>query len=669
MERTRMNTTGALCRMFVLVLLCGSVTLADDPNDDASPETSGSASELMERTLHPEISRLRMRIDSENASPEKRELAREVVQRWDNGVVEPEPILLEAWMTRGKLDEETGKMTYDSPLDGSGTAPTALYLLVVDEDDDLLGIHVREKHVLPSGVESSFEETYPAWGGGRQKSLLGVTLIPVYPRSGNRVKDEAQWQAYVDHVGRKDGSAKMTQPRIWITEPDPNAVSISVSVYDKKGHESDTVSVRPSWMNVRSGPTWKDQKALKLYEQHGMEMAAWPDQFAKPRPDNAALLYYRAVACQPEMDPCTARITTLMSSGREPDDRVRTYLGRCQNTIQLMQLASQIPDCDWGMVNDPVWAHTTETMASLRRLGFLQDAHARTLAADGHHRAALENCLVYLRFAQHIGDDFQSLSLVSDSTDYAAMHGVLDVLAMMPPDGPTLKWLRDELKTTQGAPFRPAAAFAKWCDQEMSEWRLYDGQRPFERQWALAQIGNEAQRKEATELTDEQLLIRLLCLQRSRRDCQYGLDVPDGLLERARKQFDEFIASAVRIMEGELPYKDKQARLKELESDFHECVDRYEPAALLQFASTTVATYHEFAVKNAAMSNCMNVGVEVLLVQAETGQLPQVLPEGLPGDPFSGKDFGYERTERGFVLRFDPERVSGLRLREFEFGR
>jgi len=610
-----------------------------------------------------------MRIDSENTSPEKRELARKVLQRWDDGVVEPEPILLEAWMTRGKLDEETGKMTYDSPFDGSGTAPAALYLLVVDEDDDLLGIHVREKYTLPSGVESSFEETYPAWVGGRQKSFLGGTLIPVYPRSGNRVKDEAQWQAYVDQVGRKDGSSKTAQPRIWITEPDPNAVSVSVSVYDKKGHESDTVSVMPSWINARSGPTWKDQKSLKLYKQHGMEMATWPDRAAKPRPDNAALLYYRAIACRPTVDPCTARIMNLMDFGREPDDRVRTYLGRCQNTIQLMQLASQIPECSWGMVGDPVWEQTTETMASLRQLGYLLAAHARTLAADGHHRAALENCLVYLRFARHFGNDFPIISLVSDSTHYAATLAILHVLATMPPDEQTLKWLREELKATQGPPFHPAAAFAKWCDQEMSEWRLYDGQRPFERQWALAQIKVEAERQKATELTDEQLLIRLLCLQRARRDCQYGLDVPDGLLEQARKQFDEFISSAVRIMEGDLPYKDKQTRLKELEQEFSKRVERCEPAALLQFAPTTVATYHEFAVKNAAMSDCINVAVEVLLAQAQTGQLPEVLPDGLPGDPFSGKDFGYERTTKGFVLRFDPQRLSGLRLREFEFGR
>ncbi len=589
MERTQINTTRALCRLLVLALLCGSTTSTGAPNE--SRETSDSASEWLEQVHHPEIYYLRTTPNSKHASPEKRELARKILRRWDNGVVEPEPILLDAWLTKGTLDESTGQMRYDWMFDPSGTAPAALYLMVVDEDDDLLGIRIREKYVLPNGVESSFEETYPACIDGRQRSFLGATLIPVHLRLGNRVKDEAQWQAYADQAGRRDDSRKMTQPRIWITEPDPNAVMVSVSVYDRKGHESGVVPVRLSWTNAGSGPSVEDQLSARLYKQSGGEIARWPDQSGKPRPDNAALLYYRAIVCRPPADPCTARIMDLMGFGREPDDRVRAYLGHCLNTIHLMQLASQIPECNWGMAGDPVWEHTTGTIVSLRQLGYLQATHVRTLAADGHHRAALENCLVHLRFARHLGDDFQIISLVSEGTEYSAILGVLDVLATMPPHGQTLKWLRDELKKTQVPSFRPPAAFAKWRDMEMAEWRLCDGQRPFERQWALAQIKNEAERNEREQLTDEQLLIHLLCLQRARRDHQYGLAVPDPLLAQARKQFDEFLASAVRVMEGELPYKDKQTKLQELEREVQDRVQRYEPVALLQFAPMNLAVH------------------------------------------------------------------------------
>ena len=193
-------------------------------------------------------------------------------------------------------------------------------------------------------------------------------------------------------------------------------------------------------------------------------------------------------------------------------------------------------------------------------------------------------------------------------------------------------------------------------DQQKVKWRQYNLFTSVKRSFNTA------------ELTDEQLLVGLLCLHRSRRDCRYGLAVPDGFLARARKKFDVFIDSAVRVMESDLPYRDKQARLEELEDDLDDSVERNEPVALLWFAPTAVATYHKFRVYDTVMFNCVKVAVEIRLVEVETGQLPAAIPDGLPRDPFSGKDFGYERTEDGFILRLDPEHVSDLRLREFKFG-
>lgn len=43
------------------------------------------------------------------------------------------------------------------------------------------------------------------------------------------------------------------------------------------------------------------------------------------------------------------------------------------------------------------------------------------------------------------------------------------------------------------------------------------------------------------------------------------------------------------------------------------------------------------------------------------------MPRGLPKDLYTGRDLEYERTEKGFLLRFDPENVSRVRVRQFEF--
>ena len=172
-----------------------------------------------------------------------------------------------------------------------------------------------------------------------------------------------------------------------------------------------------------------------------------------------------------------------------------------------------------------------------------------------------------------------------------------------------------------------------------------------------------------TELTDEELLIGFLLAQRNWRDKQYGLDVPDALLARAREELEGIIDRAVRIMVSSLPYDQRQSELQGLEDELVLRTCHHEPIALLGYAPTNFTAYDRLATNNAAFLNCARVAVEVLLVQARRGQVPAELPEGLPKDSFSREDFGYERTEEGFVLRFDPGGISDIRrpLREHEF--
>ncbi len=58
------------------------------------------------------------------------------------------------------------------------------------------------------------------------------------------------------------------------------------------------------------------RRTLEEYEQRGAEIARWPDEGIKPRPDNAALLYYQALAHYSPPDPCTLVIVNLMGQGR-----------------------------------------------------------------------------------------------------------------------------------------------------------------------------------------------------------------------------------------------------------------------------------------------------------------------------------------------------------------
>jgi hypothetical protein len=59
----------------------------------------------------------------------------------------------------------------------------------------------------------------------------------------------------------------------------------------------------------------------------------------------------------------------------------------------------------------------------------------------------------------------------------------------------------------------------------------------------------------------------------------------------------------------------------------------------------------ESQVRHTAQINSIKVAVEVYLVMAKTEQLPKELPDYLPKEPYTGRDFLYEITDEGFALR------------------
>jgi len=59
--------------------------------------------------------------------------------------------------------------------------------------------------------------------------------------------------------------------------------------------------------------------------------------------------------------------------------------------------------------------------------------------------------------------------------------------------------------------------------------------------------------------------------------------------------------------------------------------------------------------------------VEVYLALANAGQLPEKLPDHLPKDPFTGRDFIYEITDEGFALRCQGKDFLNRKYRLLEF--
>jgi hypothetical protein len=405
--------------------------------------------------------------------------------------------------------------------------------------------------------------------------------------------------------------------------------------------------------------------AREQYEKRAAEIALRIDPAAAASRENAALLYYQALLAHRQPDPATTRLLNALSRGGEPNTPIKAYLGRSLPALELVQIASQMPRCDWGPMRVGGQQLDFNLGVPLRWLSRLLDADARTLAADGHARAALARGLTIRRLAHHAGDNTYNLFSISQSIHTMALLAVAHVLSTRAPDAETLVWLKGQLAAVPGTPFQPAPVLRKWRDAELQFWRTRPPGRAFQRELVLAKVPDANDRTVFAALTDDQLLVIALQAEQRVPGRYGGLSAPPELLERARQECDRYLESALEIMKANLSYRDKHTKLQEM-VDSLEGRDG-EPIAILLDAPKAVEVYHRLMIRNALYDNLVAVAIEVCLVQANTGQLPRTLPSGLPKDLFTDKDFEYERTGRGFVLRFDPDNLTRIRVRRFEF--
>ena len=77
--------------------------------------------------------------------------------------------------------------------------------------------------------------------------------------------------------------------------------------------------------------------------------------------------------------------------------------------------------------------------------------------------------------------------------------------------------------------------------------------------------------------------------------------------------------------------------------------------------------HYPFLIGHQAHTNGIKAAVEVYLTLAKTERLPEKLPDFLPKDPFTGRDFVYETTDEGFALRCQGEEFLRRKNRFLEF--
>ncbi|TKJ37001.1 MAG: hypothetical protein CEE38_08850 [Planctomycetes bacterium B3_Pla] len=369
---------------------------------------------------------------------------------------------------------------------------------------------------------------------------------------------------------------------------------------------------------------------------------------SSPSPDNAALLYYQASLRRPEFDDDTFLHFDSVLRGAQPDEEVREYLNMVETreTLSIAEAATKILDCSWGIVLRARNGSSLNTvLAQLRQLAFLLEVDARTLAFDGDYRAAFDRCLSIRRLAHHIADEGIIGYLVSLSLHGRAFRCIQHILSSMSPDADTLTWLQAQLGTVQGAPPSPGRAMEITLDDILEFYRMYPASLAEWRENILERIEDENVRQEFLNLTDEEFL------------------------DRVRISSESFLASLNRVIGGDMPYLQKNVELQVLKEERADHVDYNKPADIPYLGDDVddVIGYHDIYVGHLTSFNAIRAAIEIYIMKAETGQLPEILPPHLPEDPFSGQDFEYEVTGQDFVLRRREKTIGNNKLWEYEF--
>ncbi len=168
--------------------------------------------------------------------PGVRQRAELALSRWRNDMVDPEPILF--WATHSRPDGR----------------PSGVAFNFYDEDMDVVGFGVEERHTAPNGTVEILEEEYPVLLHlGAWNDVLNMFSVPISIRNAGQRVDTQQWARYTAsepfdaHAPKSREAWEATLPPVWVSRSEPNAVEVNVYVYDRAGHRSTPIPLLNSF--------------------------------------------------------------------------------------------------------------------------------------------------------------------------------------------------------------------------------------------------------------------------------------------------------------------------------------------------------------------------------------------------------------------------------------
>ena len=358
-------------------------------------------------------------------------------------------------------------------------------------------------------------------------------------------------------------------------------------------------------------------------------------------PDNAAVLYYKAFMTVKEPGEEVDKMLNDLRYGKiKPNDEIRQYLQENKHAIEFVETAADVQNCDWGYDISKGFDVLLPELSKIRKMAFLLTYNAQVLAEQGDYKVALGKCLTIHKMSLHVGDRLLISYLVGNAMNALASKHIGKILSQMPDDVETLTWLKTQIYDITSR--------ANTLKRALSS----------EREIALQQM-----RKEKIGMILGDLV-----------------DVPDGMskedIEKVRNGDDEFFAASREYYSNfissmqvalDLPYPQSLKQLEQMR-DKAEKQAKDNPATILSAALWPAVTkICTLEVRAGTNVNALKAAIDIYIAKAKTGRLPDTLPAGLPRDLYSGKDFEYEKTKDGFVLRCQGKGLDKDEFLKYEF--
>jgi hypothetical protein len=344
-------------------------------------------------------------------------------------------------------------------------------------------------------------------------------------------------------------------------------------------------------------------------------------------PDNAAVLYYQAALLYQPDDQMKNMVGDFASNDNaEPNDRIKEFVKKNRKIIATMLDASAVKNCDWGMDFSQGITMEIPYLNNMRKLAYLVVADAKILAKDGDYEAAISRCMALYKMARHTNERNYVCYLVSISINGLANRCITQILGDMPQDTQSLTNLKNKLIEIESIPLSVKPAIL--------------GEREAVLGW----------------MTKEQLpdVVKLCEINEPVKGKILSLD--EAALERSRKYFENYYAGTIAAFD--MPYVQGYAAFNGLQEKLKTDVNNNSDAFLTNELMPAVQKIFSLATRYKTHNNVIMAAIELYMIKAKTGKLPDVLPAGLPGDLFSDKPFIYEKTPEGFTLRCQGKELS-----------